>query len=153
MRDRTVRGRNKIKDRWSTKVHKVIDQLGNGAYVVEPANGHGSTRVVNCAELQVCPPSVLQKTPAGARRRRVPTASRHLSSSDDHSHPGLAIEFAPPPVDAEPDDAADVSSSDSDESVGDEPDELPVRPVICSTRSTAGHRTNRYRLPMSALKH
>ena len=79
---------------------------------------------MSLAELQVCPPSVLQKTPARARRRRVPAAPRHPSSSDDNSHPGLAIEFAPPPVDAEPDDAADVSSSDSNDSVGDEPDDL-----------------------------
>ena len=153
VRDRTVRGRNKIQDQWSAKVHKVIDQLENGAYVVEPTDGRGSTRVVNHAELQVCPPSALQKTPAGARRQRVPAAPRHPSSSDDDSHPGLAIEFAPPPVDAEPDDTADVSSSDSDEIVGDEHDKLAVRPVRRSTRSTAGHHSNRYRLPMSTLKH
>ena len=99
---------------------------------------------MNRAELQVCPPSVLQRTPA--------KAPQYPPSSDDDSHPGVAIEFAPPPVDAEPDDAADVSNSDSDESIADEPeadDELPVRR---STRSTAGHHSNRYRLPMSVLR-
>ena len=78
-------------------------------------------------------------------------APKYPSSSDDDSHPGLSIEFAPP-VDVEPDDAADVSNSDSDESIADEPeadDELPVRR---SSRSTAGHHSNRYRLPMSVLK-
>lgn len=90
----------------SSKVHKVVDQLENGTYEVEPADG--STRVVNRAELQVCPPSVLQKTPVKARRRRVPVAPRYPSSSDDDSHPGVAIEIAPP-VDVEPDDAANVS--------------------------------------------
>ena len=144
VRDTTIRGRNKIQDRWSTKVQKVVDQLENGTYVVEPADGHGSTRVVNHAELQVCPPSILQKTPAKARRRQVPVPPQYPSSSDDDSHPGVAIEFAPPPVDVEPDDAADISYSDSDESIADEPeadDELSVRR---SSRSTAGHHSNRY---------
>lgn len=72
VRDRTVRGRNKIQDRWSVKIHRVVDQLENGAYVIEPADGHGSTRVVNRAELQICPSSVLQKTPVKARGRGVP---------------------------------------------------------------------------------
>ena len=79
-------------------------------------------------------------------------APQYPSSSDDDSHPGVAIELAPPPVDVEPDDAADVSNSDSDESIADEPepdDELPVRR---STRSTAGHHSNRYRLLVSVLR-
>ena len=109
MRDRTIRGRNKIQDQWSTKVHKVVDQLENGTYVVEPADGHGNTRVMNHAELQVCPPSILQKTLVKTRRRQVFVAPPYPSSSDDDSHPGVAIEFAPPPVDVEPDDTADVA--------------------------------------------
>ena len=121
--------------------------------MIEPADGHGSTRVVNRAELQVCPSSILQKTSVKARKRQVPVTPQHPSSHDDDSYPGVAIEFAPPPVHAEYDDAADVSNSDSDESIADEPeadDELSLRR---STRSTAGHHSNRYRLPMSALKH
>ena len=155
VRDRTIRGRNKIQDRWSTKVHKVVDQLENGTYMVEPADGLGNTRVVNRAELQVCPPSILQETSAKARRQQV-VSPRHPSSSDDDSHPEVAIELAPPPVDVEPDDAADVSNSDSDRSIADEPgaeDELPVRPVRRSTRSTAGHHSNRHRLPVSVLRY
>lgn len=98
-----------------------------------------------------CEPYLLRRRGDGLRWR-VPVAPRYPSSSDDDSHPGVAIEFAPPPVDVEPDDAADVSNSDSDESIADEPeadDELPVRR---STRSTAGHHSNRYRLPMSVLR-
>ena len=101
--------------------------------MVEPADGHGNTRVINHAELHVCPPSILQKTPLKARRWRVLVAPRYPSSSDDDSHTGVAIEFAPPPVDVKPE--AD--------------DELPVKR---STRSTAGHHSNRYGLPMSVLK-
>lgn len=50
VRDQTIQGRNKIQDRWSTRVHKVVEQLDNGAYVIEPADGHGVTKVVNRAE-------------------------------------------------------------------------------------------------------
>lgn len=115
MRDRTIRGRNKIQDRWSTKVHKVVDQLENGTYADEPADGHGNTRVMNRAELQVSPPSVLQKTRVKGRRQRVLVAPWYPPSSDDDSHPGVAIDLAPPPVDVKPDDTADVSNnSDSD---------------------------------------
>ena len=81
--------------------------------MVEPADGHGNTGVINRAELHVCPPSVLQKTPLKARRWRVLVAPRYPSSSDDDSHTGVAIEFAPPPVDVKPDGIADVSNSDS----------------------------------------
>ena len=82
----------------------------------------------------------MQKTPAKARRRQVPVLTpRYPSSSDDDSHPGVATEFAPPRVDVEPDHAADVSNSDSDKSIADEPEAGDELPVSRSTRSTAGH--------------
>lgn len=87
VRDRTIRGRNRIQDQWSTRVHKGVEQLDSGAYVIEQADGHGSTKVVNRAELQMCPPSVLQKTPGRARRQRVPMEPQQADSSDDDSHP------------------------------------------------------------------
>lgn len=51
VRDRTIWGWNKIQDHWGIRVHKVAEQLDNGTYVTEPADGHGDTRVVNQAEL------------------------------------------------------------------------------------------------------
>lgn len=86
VRDRSVRGRNKIQDWWSIKVHKVLDQLENGAYVVEWADGHGSTRVMNSAELQTCPSSLLRRTPVKERRRRVPVTPQHPSSPNDDGY-------------------------------------------------------------------
>ena len=47
VRDCTIHVRNKIQDQWSTRVHRVVKQLDNGAYVIKPADGHGNTRVVN----------------------------------------------------------------------------------------------------------
>ena len=101
---------------------------------------------------------MLQRTPGRTGRRQVPIEPRQADSSDDDSHPGLAIEIAPPPpVIAEPDVEADVTSSDrgSDGSIADESgtdDELSVGPVRRSTRSTAGRHSNRYHLPMSVRK-
>ena len=94
VRDRTIRGRNKIQDRWSTRVHRVVEQLDNGAYVIEPADGHGSARVVNWAELQVCPPSVLQRTPVRTRQR-LSREPQQADSSDNDSHVGIAIDIVP----------------------------------------------------------
>ena len=127
VRDRTVRGRNKIQDRWSTRVHKAVEQLVNGAYVIQPADRYGSTRIVNRAELQVCPPLVLQRNPGTARRQQAPRVPQQTDSSDDRSEGSIA----------------DDSGTD---------DELSVRPVRRSTRSTAGHHSNRYNLPMSVLR-
>ena len=91
-------------------MHRVVEQLDNGAYVIEPADGHGSTRVVNRAELQVCPPSVLQRTPVRTRQR-LSREPQQADSSDEDSHVGIAIDIVPPPcATAEPD--IDVTSSD-----------------------------------------
>ena len=63
-----------------------MKQLDNGAYVIEPADGHGSTRVVNRAELQVCPPSVPQRSPERTTRQRVSRGPQQADSSDDDSY-------------------------------------------------------------------
>lgn len=132
----------------------MVKQLDNGAYVIEPADGHGSTRVVNRAELQVCPPSVLHRTPERTTRQRVSREPQQADSSDDDSHAEIAIDIVPPPC-AEAEPGTEVTSSDgnSDGSIDSGTDnELSVRPARRSTRPTAGHHSNRYNLPMSALK-
>ena len=130
----------------------MVEQLDNGAYVIEPADRHGSTRIVSRAELQVCRPLVLQRNPGTARRQRAPRVPQQTDSSGDDSHAEIAIDIAPPPcAAAEPD--VDVTSSEgsiADDSGTD--DELSVTPVRHSTRSNAGHHSNRYHLPMSVLK-
>ena len=60
VRERGIQGRNKIQDRWSSRVHKVLDDHGNDNYTIEPADSHGKRRVVNRSELQLCPPMVLR---------------------------------------------------------------------------------------------
>ena len=122
-------------------MHRVVKQLDNRAYVIEPADGHGSTRVVNRAELQVCPPSVLQRTPE-RMRQRLTREPQQTDSSDGESHVGISIDITPPPcATAEPD--IDVTSNDrnSDGSIADDlgtANELSVTPVRRATRTTAG---------------
>ena len=60
IRDHTIRGRNKIQDRWSTRLHRVVNQLDNGAYVM--------SQLIDVAELQVCHLSMLQRTPEQTRQ-------------------------------------------------------------------------------------
>ena len=94
----------------------MAEQLDNGTYVIEPADRHGGTRVVNWAELQVCPPTVIQDTPGRARRLRVSRRTQRSASSDDDYHPGLAIEIMlPPPAEVELDIIVDGTTSESDE--------------------------------------
>lgn len=53
VRDRTIKGRNKIQDRWLSNSYRVIernDQDGN-VYTVEPLDGHGGLKTVNRTEL------------------------------------------------------------------------------------------------------
>ena len=53
VRDRSVRGRNKIQDNWLPDLYQVterIDPTGN-VYTVEPLSGHGATKTVNRVEL------------------------------------------------------------------------------------------------------
>ena len=153
VRNRGVRGRNKIQDRWSNKVFKVVEQLENGTYSIEAADGHGNQKIVNRAELQICPPTVLQPV----RRTRPIRTARHQPavqpSSSDETDQELAIELIPPPhnpADLDPANPAidDGSERDSESENGDEEEVAPLRR---STRTTAGHHSNKFNLPQSVL--
>ena len=132
----------------------MVKQLDNRAYVIEPADGHGSSRVVNRAELPVCPPSVLQTTPKRTRQR-LSREPQQADPSDDDSHVGISIDIVPPPCATAEPNIVTSSDGNSDESIADDSgtdNELSARPVRRSTKSTAGHHSNRYNLPMSVLK-
>ena len=148
-----MRRRNKIQDRWSTRVHKVVEPLANGTYVIEPADGHGNTRVVGRSEMQVCPPTVLQRPATRAVRHRdtappPPPLSTDTSEEDDGD---MAIDIIPlPPSYA---DWGPTEPTSDDDSVGDseDSDKDEVTPLRRSTQTTAGHHSNRFHLPLSSL--
>ena len=151
IRDHSIRGRNKIQDRWSTKVHKVVENLPNGTYVIEPADGHGTARVVGRAEIQVCPPAVLPSPVVRRTRRKVATPPAPAADSSDDDDPDLAIDIIPPPpgyADREPPEA--MGNNDPNGGVEDS-DNDEVLPFRRSTRSTAGQHSNRFHLPRSSI--
>ena len=153
VRDRSVRGRNKIQDRWNTRVHKVVEPQANGTYVIEPADGHGNTRVVGRSEMQVCPPTVLQRPATRAVRHRVTAPPPPLSTDTSEEDDGdMAIDIIPPPPSYA--DWGPREPTSDDDSVGDseDSDEDEVTPLRRSTRTTAGHHSNRFRLPVSSLR-
>lgn len=137
IRNRTVKGRNKIQDRWSSKAYKIVESLENNRYVIEPADGHGQTKVVNRAELQVCPLVIPQVQPQQQMRRRQRNTTQPEESSDDE-YPDVTIEVTPyqqqhPTDEDDEDDSGNSDSEDSERSA-----ELEDVPLRHSTRTTAG---------------
>ena len=136
-RNRAVRGRNKIQDKWSGTVYKVIQQRGD-VYDIEPADETGGLRTVNRAELQVCPkprenlPPVRRPQPTvkGPRRRDPPVESE---SSSDEEDVHITIGYpTPAPV--------------------YRPQTPPRTPQLRrSQRSTRGRHPNPYRRPRSLI--
>ena len=71
LRNRQVRGRNKIQDVWDNAVYKVVCRQGvNHVYTVEHEDGRGATKTINRADIRVCTqePGTVDDT----RRRRLP---------------------------------------------------------------------------------
>ena len=146
VRERGIQGRNKIQDRWSSRVHKVLDDHGNDTYTIEPADSHGKRRVVNRSELQLCPPMVLRDQPrARPQRHRHRHNARTNNEDDDDDVPDLDIEIPYQDQAIRPEDEPDGSGRDSD---SDSDADVPLRR---STRTTARVHPNKYNLPRSVL--
>lgn len=149
LRNRKVRGRNKIQDNWEDQVYKIVERRENNTYVVQRADGQGGDKVVNQAEMQVCPKPMLEvrqrQRPKGGQPARV-TEPEDSSDDDDDNIGGLTIAFQPRMH--EPADHA--NNNDSDTTSEEEQDAPTLRR---STRTTAGQHSNRYNQPISALRH
>lgn len=142
LRNRKVRGRNKIQDKWQDKVFKIVERRENNTYVVEPADGQGKEKVVSQTELQVCPKPMLEQRYRPPARQRCVASQDMSDEEDDIEELTIALQ---PPLDAHGSD----SSDDSDDAPVDEP-QAPVQRR--STRTTAGQHSNRYNLPRSVLQ-
>ena len=156
LRNRQVRGRNKIQDVWDSEVYKVVCRQGvNHVYTVEREDGLGTMKTINRADIRVCTQD--PETPGIARRRRLsctPGSSTDVTDSDssvgtsdrallyvvNRSH-----DERPSSTDTLPETAREAT--DDDEPVY-ELDEQPIRRR--STRRGAGHHSNPYGLPRSA---
>lgn len=85
LRNRKVKGRNKIQDAWDPVVYKVIDQLNphGDVYTVEPSDGSGQPRNVNRAEVRPC--AKLHMELDQPQESRSPHRSRVSCESDQSS--------------------------------------------------------------------
>ena len=84
LRNRAVRGRNKMQDKWDSEPYKVVDRPdpdGN-VYVVEPLNGVGSNRAVHRKELLESKELARARTPEAVPPEHV-SVRRHILSSED----------------------------------------------------------------------
>ena len=71
LRNRQVRGRNKIQDVWDSAVYKVVCRQGvNHVYTVQREDGLGTLKTINRADIRVCTQD--PETPGIERRRRLP---------------------------------------------------------------------------------
>ena len=86
-------GRAKIQDRWNSKVYKVVDRRDN-VYEIEPTDAQGANKIVNRAELQVCPKPRPQPTQLNPQRKRVPAPRPNQVTPDDSSDENEDIEIA-----------------------------------------------------------
>ena len=84
LRNRQVRGRNKIQDVWDSAVYKVVCRQGvNHVYTVEREDGLGTLNTINRADIRVCTQD--PETPGIERRRRLPCtpgSSTDVTDSD-----------------------------------------------------------------------
>ena len=84
LRNRQVRGRNKIQDVWDSAVYKVVCRQGvNHVYTVQREDGLGTLKTINRADIRVCTQD--PETPGIERRRRLPCtpgSSTDVTDSD-----------------------------------------------------------------------
>ena len=91
-RKRSVQGRNKIQDKWSSTVYKVVQRRGD-VYDIEPADGVGPAKVVHRAELQVCPKPAVQ--PQRVRRAARTPPVQEPATDESSSEEEVEIQFRP----------------------------------------------------------
>ncbi|KAK3715030.1 hypothetical protein QZH41_002673 [Actinostola sp. cb2023] len=144
LRNRGIRGRNKIQDNWENNVYKIIGRRENNTYMVQRADGQGGDKVVNRAEIQVCPKPIAEtrnQKHCGTRHHRRNRATSESSEDEDGQ---LLIE-----VDGNGwNHGAHAATEESDATSSEEEAEPPLRR---STRSTAGQHNNRFHEPRPAM--
>ena len=178
LRNRQMRGRNKIQDVWDSAVYKVVCRQGvNHLYTVEREDGLGTLKTINRADIRVCTQD--PETPGIERRRRLPCtpgSSTDVTDSDSSvgtsDRPLLYVvnrshDERPSSTDTLPETAReetvnrshDERSSSADtlpetaheETDDNEPDNELDEPIRRrSTRLGAGRHSNPYGLPRSA---
>ena len=173
VRDRTIRGRNKMQDTWLPNPYRVIERKdpGGNVYTVEPLTGQGGLKTVNRTELLDTKAMALVDVDALAERHDRPVTedeSRESSSSsdDDEYEVGFRMKNAaqarsrlvtseseaddPPTEDITEESPLPTPGEHVDEE-GDKLCDSPITPQIRrSTRQGKGCHSNPHALPRSA---
>ena len=158
LRNRQVRGRNKIQDVWDNAVYKVVCRQGvNHVYTVEREDGRDATKTINRADIRACTqdPGTVDDT----QRRRLPcTPGSSSEVTDSDSSVGTSDKPLVYMVNRSRGERS--SSTDTlpeaihDETVDDETvNELSADDETIRRRSSrrgAGRHSNPYGLPRSA---
>ena len=172
LRNRGLRGRCKIADKFRSEVYKIVDaDLEKGIYQTEPEDGFGVSKWVNRTELQ--PWKELRVTPKSPKQtkrkmvgksvtqRQVPTNKYSTTSSSDDE---MYIHIQNEPVELESPSETETEASgpslgsesnvselsSSDESSNSDTNEPDIQTPRRTTRTTAGKHRNPYHQPRSA---
>ncbi len=156
VRNRRIRGRNKIQDFWDPTPHRVVTKPQANVYTLEEADGQGRRRNVNRAEIREDPTTRdVQSAPSSDSSQAV--GSQVESNSDDSVFESAAEDEQT--RDAQAEESGDDSVFDTsgpavaDDSVNTtKTDAQPPKPVRRSTRSNLGQHSNPAHLPRSVLK-
>ena len=139
VKERSIRGRNKIQDTWNPKIYKVVavpDQNG-AVYVLQPADGDGMRKVVNRTEVRLC---------EGPRQPHLPANSTESESDEEILY---TLQNSNPTERLLPDPVRPMALP---------PPMPPIAPQLQrpalrrSQRTTAGTHSNPFNVPRSAVR-
>lgn len=141
VKDRSIRGRNKIQDIYNPCVYQVVDQPDerNAIYVIQPVDTDGPIRIVNRTEVRLCERKKQQALYRDAKEQLDDEAGMFVYIPEVQ-HPAAQVDAAKlPPVRAQ---RPIVRYEKS-------PERVTVRR---SQRSNKGQHSNPYHLPKSVLR-
>jgi hypothetical protein len=143
LRNRSVKGRNKIQDKWNPELYKIIKRQGN-TYEVEHADGSGQSKVVNRSEIRLCnnPQEVHEPNPFPPTDNVVSEDSAFETGTDSESESEYEFEI----------DVHVPSSTTITEATPQPEVEETTQILRRTTRRTAGQHSNPFHLPKSAVK-
>ncbi len=162
VRNRGIKGRNKIQDFWSPVPHKVIGKLQPQVYTVTEADGQGRVRNVNRTEIREDLAVRQPEEPEVVEEVQEPNEPEVVEEVQQPEEPEVVAEEVAPVQDGEGDDEVFVESGEDDAVVDAEAEVVTTEPDTAkepvakpeprrSTRSNKGVHSNPHRLPRSVV--
>ena len=93
VRNRSIRGRNKIQNAYKTDIYKVIGKRNEqDVYCIEPVTGAGMRKVVNRAELRINPTLAIVKQPITKIKKNISSQYNPKSSEESSDENVVLVE-------------------------------------------------------------